>query len=1265
MTTRSAARATTALRGGRTGGQTGRGGDRTRGRFGDQGNGGINGQGSQVGGQATEPVTIQRAMQKAKTLTYKAVRNGSLKKNPEKRGNGGEPNRDRNARDENKRNRTGNAFATTTNLVRREYNGTIPKCVRCNLHHPPEMPCRACFKCGRPRHMAKKCRVSPRMVSANARNPNAAFKAACPRVIGERLKEKMRHLMSTKAKEQKQEEIVMVRDFPEVFPNNLSGLPPIREIEFYIELIPGAMPVAKSPYRLAPSEMEELELNKLTIKNRYPLPRIDDLFDQLQRSQYFSKIDLRSGYHQLRVHEDNIPKTAFRTRYGHFKFIVMPFDPGKTKVVKNWEAPRTPSEKCKTFDWGEEQERAFQLLKDKLCNAPILALLEGPKYFVLYCDASGLGLGCLLMQRGAVVFALKIWRHYLYGTKSVIYTDHKSLQHIFSQKELNLRQRRWIELFSDYDYEIRYHPSKANVVADALSRKERVKPNRIRAMNMTLKSSIKAKILANQEEAFDEAVIVDRLTKSAYFLPMHEDYKMDWLARLYLNEIVARHGVPISIIYDHDSRFASRKCRSSIMWAEVREGHLIGPKLVQETTEKIIQIKDRLKAFRDRVVRFGKKEKLAPRFVGPFEITKSIDPVSYRLRLPEGLNGVHDMFHVSNLKKCLADPTLQVPLYEIQVDAKWNFVEEPMEILDMELLWFKMICDLPTYEEGKSVTLYVLKMKGYVEQLERLSYVLPHDISVGLILNSLTGDFAEFVRNYNMHNMGKTIGGRIQKANKKSLNTKGKGKGKEKGKDKPVYNPKPKNPKPSAKEHKTKDDACRHCKEVENLKGNFLVYLAELIKQKKVSERRNRTLLDMVQSMMNLTTFPLSFWHYALETATCILNMVPTKKANMTPYELCKIPMEVEGFEPPQEEVVPIRRSVRTHRALDRLCLNVEVDEHSLGDLNEPNNYKAAILDLKSGKWVDVMTAEMQSMKDNQVWVDYEETFSLVVDIRAIRILIAITTFYDYEIWQMDVKTAFLNGYLNEGIYMVQLEGFVDHDHPRKNLGEPHWTAMKTILRYLRNTKDMFLVYGGNPKAELRVYYYCNAGFETEAEYISALEAAMEAVWIRKFISRLSIVPTINKPINMFCDNSSALLISNEPRIQRDKCGEDNEEHDDGIYLTRMNGIKEECLQMRSLRYFHHYHHHGDERRMVDRRRMKRKWKSDLYSCHNPFESIALVEDMSFMDIIIEKVVTNFDVFSSQVLHRVFAKVNLSFVVAHDRDVVKSYVVVDESLFHP
>ncbi|KAG8492930.1 hypothetical protein CXB51_010202 [Gossypium anomalum] len=412
-------------------------------------------------------------------------------------------------------------------------------------------------------------------------------------------------------------DIRIVRDIPDVFPEELSGLPLSHEVEFRIDLFPSTAPVSISPYRMAPKELTELkaqiqelldhglirpsvspwgapvlfvkkkdgtmwmcidyrQLNKLTIKNKYPLPRIDDLFDQFKRAFVFSKIDLRSGYHQLRLKEADVQKTTFRTRYGHYEFLIMPFgltnapvafidlmnrvlqpyldrfvvmfiddilvysrtedehdehlmigicvDPDKIEAVLSWKQPKNMSEvrsflglvgyyqrfvegfffiatpmtklllKGAPFIWTDTQQESFDKLKTVLTQAPVLIQPEPARDFVVYRDGSHVGLGCVLMQDGkvvtyasrqlkthytnypthnlelaAVVFALKIWRHYLYGEKCTIYTDHKSLKYLLTQKELNLRQRRWVELLKDYNCTIEYHPGKANVVADALS----------------------------------------------------------------------------------------------------------------------------------------------------------------------------------------------------------------------------------------------------------------------------------------------------------------------------------------------------------------------------------------------------------------------------------------------------------------------------------------------------------------------------------------------------------------------------------------------------------------------------------------------------------------------------------------------------------------------------------------------------------------------------------------------------------------------------
>nr|GEX23218.1 putative reverse transcriptase domain-containing protein [Tanacetum cinerariifolium] len=359
----------------------------------------------------------------------------------------------------------------------------------------------------------------------------------------------------------------------------------------------------------------------------------------------------------------------------------------------SWGAPVLFVEKKDGSFWMSINYRELNKLTIKN-HYPLLRIDDLPDDFVVYCDASNQGFGCVLIQRdkvtayasqqlkihkksytthdlelGAVVFALKNWRHYLYETKSVIYTDHNSLQHIFDQNELNMCLRRWIKLFSDYDCKIRYNLVKANVVANALSRKERVKPRRVRAMLKIIQSSVNDKILEVQMEASKVDNMSTLMLRGLdQQMVRKEDGGLYFMDQIWVPLV----GSVRTLIMDET--YTSRESR------------LIGLEMLQETTDKVVQIKERLKVARDRQKSYAIiGGKLAPKYVRPFEIIKRIGSVACQIRLPHELSSVHDTFHVSNLKKCLADANLHVPLEEINVDKTLRFVKEHVKIMDREV----------------------------------------------------------------------------------------------------------------------------------------------------------------------------------------------------------------------------------------------------------------------------------------------------------------------------------------------------------------------------------------------------------------------------------------------------------------------------------------------------------------------------------------------------------------------------------------------------
>ncbi|GJU63243.1 putative reverse transcriptase domain-containing protein [Tanacetum coccineum] len=630
------------------------------------------------------------------------------------------------------------------------------------------------------------------------------------------LAERMRFLFGTcyqkkaedKSKEKRLEDVRIVRDFLEVFPEDLPGIPPTRQMEFQIDLVPGVAPVARAPYRLAPSEMKELldqlqelsdkgfirpssshwgapvlfvkkkdgsfwmcidyrELNTLTVKNRYPLQRINDLFDQLQGLSAYSKIDPRSGYHHLRVREEDIPKTAFSTRYGHYEFQVMPFgltnapavfrdlmnripkvqflghvidskgihvDPAKIKSIKDWASPKTAME-----------IRVVLMQNEKVIAYASRQLKIHKKNYTTHD-----------LELGAVVFALKIWRHYMYGTKCTVFTDHKSLQHILDQKELNMRQLVVMTISLDLPKKILKAQTEArkpeNLEAEDVGgmlvetsresenpKKEKLEPRADETLCLNNKSwlpcfgdlrtliiheSHKSKYSVKVEHQKPSGLLVqpeipqwkwDNITMFINKLPRTPggydtiwkalgthldmstsyhlrtdgqskrttqtledmlrtcviDFRNDWDRHLLLIEFSYNNSYHTSIKAAPFEALYGRKCRSPICWADVGDVQLTDPEIIHETTEKIIQIK------------IGDKVMLK---ISPWKWV-----ICYGKRGKLNLR-VHSTFHVSNLKKCLSDELLAIPLDEIHIDDKLHFVEEPVEIIDLKVKRLKQSC---------------------------------------------------------------------------------------------------------------------------------------------------------------------------------------------------------------------------------------------------------------------------------------------------------------------------------------------------------------------------------------------------------------------------------------------------------------------------------------------------------------------------------------------------------------------------------------------
>nr|GEW85456.1 putative reverse transcriptase domain-containing protein [Tanacetum cinerariifolium] len=555
------------------------------------------------------------------------------------------------------------------------------------------------------------------------------------------------------------EYVPIIRDFPEAFPDDLPRLLPPRQVEFKTDLVPGPAPVERAPYHLASSEMKELsvQLQELLEKG-FIRPSSSP-----RRAPVFSKCDFWQDLVQFLGH-------VIDNKGVHV-------DPAKVKAIKNWAAPTTPTEVRQFIRLASYYQRFIE------------ALPEGTKDFMVYYDASLKGFGAVLMQRekfiayasrqlkvykknytthdlelGAVVFALRLCRHYLYETKCVVFTDHKSLQYILNKKELTMRQRKWIELLRKYDCEICYHPRKANLVVDALIREKRINPLRVRALVMIVYNNLSNQILDAQKEAMKRknvrAETLGRLIKQIFefhpdgtrcfgkrFDKMYQDLKQLywWLnMKADISTYALGTNLDMGIAYHPQTDGQSERTIQTLKdmlracvidFGSSLDRHLplvefsynnsYHASIKAAPFEALYGQKCRLpnrlliagshqKSYADSrtkslefkfgdmvllkvspwkgIIRFGKRRKLSPRYIRPFKILARVGLVAYTLELPEELQGIHVscfMFHVSNLRKCLTDKNIIIPLDETQLDDKLDLIEESVEIVDREVKRFK------------------------------------------------------------------------------------------------------------------------------------------------------------------------------------------------------------------------------------------------------------------------------------------------------------------------------------------------------------------------------------------------------------------------------------------------------------------------------------------------------------------------------------------------------------------------------------------------